>query len=386
MSLLFRSKRTSISDHWGPERRGRSGGAYVGRKQAFAHSAFWAAVRLRADLISTLPVDVYRKVGSIQVAVPTPPVLVAPGGDRVDICEWMYSSQVDLDTVGNSFGLITERDGAGLPRRIDLVPRDDVTVQVRNGKVGYLIAGESYHGEKAVDVWHERQYTTSGIAVGLSPLAYAAMSLAQFGSAQEFATAWFAGGAIPTGVLQYQDRGKLDPIEVDGAKARFRLAVENRDLFVTGNDWDYKVIEAQASQTSFLETMDITDVAIARFLGVPGDMIDAAAKGSSITYANITQRNLQLLIMNLGPAVTRRERSLSRLLPSPRFVKLNTDAMIRMDPETVAKVLGQEVRDRLRTPTEAREKLNLQPYTPEQLDEFAQLFPTRAPEPAKSGA
>jgi HK97 family phage portal protein len=384
MSLLFRAL-TDYSQFEGrtagwSNRTGRS----ISRRSALAHSAFWACTRLRADLISTLPIDVYRKIGKIQVDVPTPPVLVAPSGDRIDMTEFMYSSQTDLDTCGNTFGVIVERDGLKLPRRIDLVPRDEVVVQVRKGEISYRIAGEIWEGEKAKDVWHERQYTTSGIAVGLSPVLHAAMTLYQHESAQEFASAWFAGGAIPTGTLRNENR-KLDPKDTDATKARFNLAVENRDVFVTGKDWDYKVIEAQGSQASFIETMRVTDIDICRFLGVPGDMIDARVDGSSVTYANITQRNLQLLITAIGPAVIRREKALSRVTSTPRFVKLNTDALLRMDPETVAKMLGQMVKDRLITATEARELLNREPFTPAQIGEFDELFPARK-QPLQIGA
>ena len=68
-------------------------------------------------------------------------------------------------------------------------------------------------------------------------------------------------------------------------------------------------------------------------------MIGGASGGSSLTYANVTQRNLDFLIMHLGPSVVRRERSLSQLLPRPRFVKLNPSALLRMDDETRAAVI-----------------------------------------------
>lgn len=378
MTVMFRAAKLTDFPQF-TSRSGFSGFGRASKQQALAHSAFWACIRLRADLISTLPVDVYRRVGGVQVEVQKPPVLVNPSGDTIDITEWLYSTQSDLDACGNTFGLITARDGLGLPSRIDLVPREEVTVEVRGAEVKYRFGSEKYD---AGQVWHEKQYTESGMVVGLSPLAKAAMSLYQFRSAQEFAVQWFAGGAIPTGILKYE-KEKLEPKETDGAKARYKLAVENRDVFVVGRDWDYKVIESQASQASFIETMRVTDIDICRFLGVPGDMVDAHVQGSSITYANITQRNLQLLIMNLGPAIIRREKALGRLLPNPRFVKLNTEALLRMDPETVSTMLGQEVKDRLRTATEAREKLNLPPYTPEQIAEFQVLFPTRTNEPSK---
>lgn len=377
MSLMFRSTLNSYDQFpgrggFGPSGRIRN----VSRREAMAHSAFWGCTRLRADLISTLPIDVFRRVGKMQVEVPKPPILITPSGDRADIEEWLYSSQVDLDSCGNTFGVIVERDGADRPRRIDLVPREEVTVQVRGGDVRYVVGGDLYAGDDAKNIWHEKQWTSSGLVVGLSPVAHAAMNLYQHSAAQEFATNWFAGGAIPTGVLKY-NKSKLDPKDTDATKSRFRLATENGDVFVTGMDWDYHVIQAQSSQASFIEAMRVTDIDVCRFLGVPADLIDARVDGSSITYANITQRNLQLLIMNLGPAIIRREKKLSTLTATPRFVKLNSDALLRMDPETVAKILGQQVKDRLMAPSEAREVMNREPFTSEQIAEFDVLFPLR---------
>jgi len=109
----------------------------------------------------------------------------------------------------------------------------------------------------------------------------------------------------------------------------------------------------------------------ARFYGVPGDMIDAEVSSGSITYANVTQRNLQLLIMNIGPAITRREAALSTLLSRPRFVKLNTGALLRMDLKSryEAHKVGTGGRPFI-APSEARAFENLPPFTPDQLAEL----------------
>jgi hypothetical protein len=85
-----------------PIRTGQKTGAVtVTNDSAMRHSAVWACLRLRADLVSTMPLDVYRRVNGMQVEMPKPPILVQPGGERVDMCEWLYSSQVDLDRAGN---------------------------------------------------------------------------------------------------------------------------------------------------------------------------------------------------------------------------------------------------------------------------------------------
>lgn len=370
------------------ERQGRmgGGGVHVTNDSALRHSAVWACLRLRGDLMSSLPVDVYRRVTGVQVEVPRPPVLVTPGGNTVGIREWMYSTQVDLDRAGNCFGLITERsgvigpDGRGLPGRIDLVTLADVVVRAKGSQIfKFVIAGQEYD---PWDVWHEKQYTVAGLPMGLSPVAYAAWTIEESLNAQNFAREWFAGGAVPMAELKNNAK-TIDPEQARIAREQFQAAVSTGDLFVHGVDWEYNPIQAVASQSAFIEARQYGIGDIARFFGCPGDMIDAAASGSSITYANITQRNLQFLIMHLGPAVARREDAFSRFLVSnPRYVKLNTDALLRMDPTARAQMFKTQIDSRTLTPSEAREYDNRAPLTEEQYAEFDRLFGSRNPAPA----
>ncbi|MFG2899533.1 phage portal protein [Streptomyces zaomyceticus] len=371
----------------------RSGGKIpITNETAMRHSAVWACLRLRADLVSTMPVDVYRKVDGIQVEVPKPPVLVTPGGAQVGIQEWIYSSQVDLDRAGNAFGLITERsgvigpDGRGLPARIDLLALGDVTIRGRGSEITkYIVGGTEY---EPWEVWHEKQYTIAGMPLGLSPVAYAAWTLEEALSAQQFARDWFAGGAVPMAELKNTAK-TINPDQAKVAKDMFNASVANGDLFVHGNDWEYKAIQAVASQSSFLEAREFAMTDIARFFGCPADMIDAAVSGSSITYASITQRNLQFLIMNLGPAVARREGAFSRgLVSGPRVVKLNSDALLRMDPEARARTIAAQIISRTLTPDEGRALDNRPPLTDADYAQFAKLFgkaPT-TPTTAATGA
>lgn len=370
------------------ERQSRMGGGsvHVTNDSALRHSAVWACLRLRGDLMSSLPVDVYRRVTGVQVEVPSPPVLVTPGGNTVGIREFMYSTQVDLDRAGNCFGLITERsgvvgpDGRGLPGRIDLVTLADVVVRAKGAQITkFVIAGTEYD---PWDVWHEKQYTVAGLPMGLSPVAYSAWTIEESLNAQRFARDWFAGGAVPMAELKNNAK-TIDAEQARIAREQFSAAVSTGDLFVHGVDWEYKPIQAVASQSAFIEARQYGIGDIARFFGCPGDMIDAAASGSSITYANITQRNLQFLIMHLGPAVMRREDAFSRFLVSnPRYVKLNTDALLRMDPTARAQMLKTQIDSRTLTPSEAREYDNKPPLTEEQYAEFDRLFGSRNPAPA----
>ncbi|WP_030387062.1 phage portal protein [Streptomyces sp. NRRL S-241] len=354
----------------------RAGGVTVTNETALRHSAVWACLRLRANLVSTMPVDVYRQVGEMKVEVPKPPVLVAPGGAGMGTIEWLYSTQFDLDRAGNCFGLITARDGLGLPARIELVPLSEVTVIVKDGVRKYRIYGKVYEES---EVWHERQYTMAGLPVGLSPIAYAAWSIGEYLSVQQFALDWFGNGAVPSAHLKNTAK-TISPTDAEETKRRFKAATSSQDLFVTGNDWEYKMIQADAAGADWIEAKRYGIGDIARFFDCPGDLIDAAANGS-MTYANITQRNLQFLVMNLGPAIIRREDALSSLTSRPRFVKLNTDALLRMDPQARAQMFATQITSRQLAPSEARELEDRQPFTEQQLAEFDRLFGTKNPAP-----
>jgi HK97 family phage portal protein len=360
-----------------PPRPGSSGSrgvVSVTSDSAMRHSAVWACLRIRADLVSTFPLDVMRRVqGMRPVEVPRPPVLVDPGGARWDYQDWMYASQVDLDRAGNVLGLVTQRDGNGKPARIDLQGLGDWTVReiAKTGELKYRVKGVEYTADQ---VWHERQYVVSGLPVGLSPIAYAAWSVSEYLSAQQFALDWFGGGAVPKAHAKNTAR-TLDSKESSAIKERYRQVLDHGDLLVTGRDWEYNPLQSQQMGMEWLEGRKYGLADICRFLGVPADMVEAAVSaGGSVRYENITSRHLDFLILHLGPAVSRREKNLTKLLSAPRFVKLNTDALLRMDPEKRAKMLDEAIMHRRMTVTEARELDNRPPLTAEQEAEFVRLF------------
>lgn len=385
-ALTSRGYQGVLPDGMIPPRQGvaRRGSAMVTNSSSLRHSAVWACLRLRADLVSTFPLDCYRAgtgaFKGINIEVSRPGVLTDPGGPDWDYMDWMWASQHSFDGAGNSIGLITGFDGNNMPSRIDLMPNDVISVIQRKGMSWpiYKIGGQEYQNKpgQRPEVWHERQYPVPGTPIGLSPLGWAAWSVGEFLSIQDFALDWFGGGAVPKASMKNKSR-KLNSNEIVTAKQWYRDVINNGDLLVYGNDWEYDMIQAEQAGVEWLAARAATIPDISRFLGCPADLIDAAVSGQSITYANISQRNLEFLIMHLGPTVSRREKNLSKLMQAPRFAKMNTDALLRMDPETRGKVMSQSIADRRLTVTEARALDNLAPLTAAQEAEFARLFPVK---------
>ena len=384
MSLFWSQRDAGFAVDLAARMGNRRGGPLtpVSQGRAQRQSVVWAALRLQSALISTLPLDVYRRTGGVQVEVPKPPVFVDPSGSSTTGTGWqdfMAASQWDMGSVGNTVGVIRAWDGRGLPAVIELAPFEKTALRKYKGDLYWVIDGREYTPR---EVWHECLYPVPGFPVGLSPIAYAAMSLNTHLSAQEFMAGWFGNSATPAQHLRNTQK-ELSPKQTADAKARFKAMLTDGDLFVSGSDWELKGLSAKASESAYIEAMDISDLELARFLGVPGDLVDVASKGSSITYANITERNLQFLIMHLGPMIARRETAFTnRLLPRPQYCKLNTAALMRMDPASQMTTFGVAIDKRIQTPSEVRAILDLPPLGPADLAEFAALWPTKSPTPS----
>lgn len=373
---LFR--RSSEARSWptsiGPraDRTGQRVGGPATASTANRQSVVWAAIHRKASLLASMPVDVFRRVDGVAIEVNKPAVLVEPwqyaDGQPETIAEWLYSSQRALEGYGNSVGIIHARDALQLPTQIELIEPEAVRFTVRRRRiVKYTIYGEEV---PARNIWHERMY---GGPVGLSPIAYAALTLYGAEAAQRFAADWFGGDAIPGAILRNAEK-TVDSTASDAIKARFREAIATGDLFVTGKDWEYSPIQAKAVESGFIEMMNVSDAALCRFFGVPASEVDVPVQSSTINYANIQQANLQLLVKHLGPSVDAREDALGRLTPRPRFVKLNRSSLLAMDDKTRAEVDKLKIDARTLAPSEAREKEDRAPFTPEQLAEFDALF------------
>ncbi|MGH7239300.1 MAG: phage portal protein [Candidatus Saccharimonadales bacterium] len=347
------------------------GAAPVSTSEAMKNSAVWGAIRLRADLISTLPWRVYRNVllpdTNTPFKIDSSPSPMMTG---VQFMHFLYASQVELDRSGNAVGIIKEWDArTKIPTKIQLVPSSAVSLMVNPDDeiTEYKINTVSYKPEV---IWHEKQYVVPGFPLGLSPVMYAAYTLQQSKSIQEFATEWFVSGQGPRASLQNTQK-KINTKEAAVVAESWRASQAMDEPFIHGNDWEYKLVNAQSASSDWIEGTKLNQIDVARFFNVPADLLDAAISGGShVTYSNVVQRNLQFLVMHLGPTITRREAALSDMLPRPRQFEFDTDYLMRMDPMTRANWIKTQIDARAITPTEARAVFGRDPMTDDQYEEF----------------
>jgi HK97 family phage portal protein len=297
-------------------------GVPVDADQAMRLSTVWACVRLLADSVSTLPVDVFRR-GERQ-PLPPPPLLRRPAAHRA-MHEWLEAAMRSLLLRGNAYGIVVARGADLRPTQVELAHPDRVSVRVNaEGMVEYRLGGRPYPRE---DVWHLRAYAMPGLMLGLSPVEYARQTIGLGLAAEKFGAQWFGEGAVPAGLLETD--ADLQPEQAYDLKAQWKARHRNHhDIAVLDNGAKYKPITIAPEESQFIQTQQLNTAAIARIFGVPAEMIGGDPTGSH-TYTSTEQRSTEFVRYTLRPWLHRLETAIGALLPRDQYVKFNAGALLR---------------------------------------------------------
>jgi HK97 family phage portal protein len=346
---------------WGRGMRVYSG-VPVNEDQAMRLSAVWRCADLICELVSTLPLDEYRKVGSSAPEQLAPSMLLSdPAGDGYGAEVWLRQVMMSGLLRGNIFGFITDIGEDFWPRHVEALHPDRVSLRREKnmGPVSWLLDNKPIERWPAGPLWHVPVYPTPGTPLGLSPIRYAAETVGLGLAVQRFGAQWFGDGAHPTSILKGED--VIDEEQAKILKARILAATrDNREPLVLGGGFTLDSIQVSPDESQFLETIKATadDIAGFFFRRPPGE-------GGQVTYANVEARSLDLLTYTLNGWLVRLERAMSRL-----FVKFNADALLRVDLKTRYEAHVLAVRGGFATPNERRAIEDLDPHAGEHADEL----------------
>lgn len=341
---MFGSRRTEAravqATPWGiwPGDNGGStwAGINVDSSNAMQLLTVYGCVRLIADQISTLPLDVYRKAGDQRIQETTPQWLEYPVPD-VHRSAWLTQVITSLLLDGNAYWA-QMRSPEGRLLELPVLDAKNVQVSRENGRRAYKVNGERVDG---IQIDHIPGLMTPGSEVGVSPVEMARQSIGAGMATQEFSSKFFSQGATLAGVIEVPQTlppaGDGSPAEIakwfnrrhsGKGKAHLPLVLQG------GASW--KPTGVTPEQAQFLQTRGFTAAEIAgqMFLLDPTDLGISMPAGSSLTYANLEQRNLRRVQVALLPWIVRIESALSALLPQPRYVKFNLEGLLRGDTKS----------------------------------------------------
>ena len=306
-----------------------SAGVNINNKTAFEIVAFFSAVSLISDTISTLPVDSFiRQDGNRRPYRPRPAWVDQPD---VDITRQAHygSVLVSLMIDGNAFVRVF-RDTKG--EVVNLVCLDPKTVEVKRNALGrkmFVVTGE----EKPLDsneMLHIYDLLEPGSLRGLSRVSRLSDALGVASALQQYAARFFGSGSSQSGVIEFP--GNLTPEQAknlrdgfDSAHKGFRKA--HRTGILSGGA-TFKPTSVNNDHAQFLESRRFAVEEIARLFNIPLSMMGIPGTQS---YASVEQNAIQFVTHTLRPYLEKLEWSYSKLLPVEAFIKFNIDGLLRGD-------------------------------------------------------
>ena len=307
-------------------------GVNVGPVEAMQHAAVWACVRLLAGTAATLPVDQVRYNGNAREKMSLSQVVASPSG-QVRRSAWVYQVLESLLRHGNTYGQVVAVDSQMRPTQIETINATQVQWLANGNLLVPHVDGKPMPLFPTGDLWHIAAYVQAGSPIGLSPVEYGRQSIGGGLAAEKFSSQFFGSGGHPTQHVTVAGPDLGDE-GITRLKAKYRHATDNREVFVSGDAIAIKQLQVNPSDSQFLELMRFTCEQVARWFFVPPEMIFAAVSGQSVTYANVSERDLAFLKYSLGYWLAIIEEAWSECLPRPQVVKFNVDGLLRADVKT----------------------------------------------------
>jgi phage portal protein BeeE len=311
----------TILDVLGRPRRATKSSPVVTADSAMTLGAVWACVRLLADNVSGLPVDVYRRGTESRVEVNPPPSLVASPSAIVSRSTWLYQHMVSFLIRGNVYGIRTQFGADGWATKIELVHPD--SMQVR--QPDQLAPPDYYYNGKPIDpskVYHVSAFNVPGSVVGLSPIQYASSTLGMGLAAEQYNYELMSGGGHPSATLTSDQ--VLDGPNAQHVKQRFLEGTsDGTHIAVLGAGLKYERMQLTPEEAQFLQIPQRDRRGRLPVLWCPTGNDRRRRARVGLTYANREQRALDFLVFTLQWWITRIEEAWSAELPRAQYVKLN---------------------------------------------------------------
>jgi hypothetical protein len=331
---LFEQRAVSFQTVWGagePWGLQSESGVNVTTKKSFEIVAFFSAVSLISDTISTLPCGAYLRIGSTRRPLnPRPVWLDQPDVDlstRASFFQQVFSS---LLVHGNSYTRVF-RDAQG--QVVNLVNLDPEKVEVERSKIGrkvYKIDGEGRILTND-EVIHIVDLILPGQLMGLSRVETLKQALGLNIALSDYAARFFGTGASAAGVIEFPGNLTSEQAKqlADGFDARHRNGTRRaHKTGVLSGGAKFVATQTDPEASQALESRKFAVEEIARAFNVPLHLLGVPGTAS---YASVEQNNLQFISMTLRPLAEKVEAAFSRLLPGDAFIKFQFNDLLRAD-------------------------------------------------------
>ncbi len=315
---------------------GTTSGKTVNERTAMQTTVVYACVRILAETIASLPLNVYRYTDKgKEKALDHQLYNLLHDEPNPEMTSFVFRETLmsHLLLWGNAYAQII-RDGRGNVLALYPLLPDRITLdRSLNGELFYEYRQDTgYAILRPEDVLHIPGLGFDGL-VGYSPIAMAKNAIGMAIATEEYGAKFFANGANPGGVLEHPGVVK-DPARIrESWNAVYQGSGNAHRIAVLEEGMKFQSIGIPPEQAQFLETRKFQTEEICRIFRVPPHLV---ANLDKATFSNIENQSISFVVHTIRPWLVRLEQGMNRaLLKSSEkgqyFVGFVVDGLLRGD-------------------------------------------------------
>ncbi len=315
--------------------RGSLAGVAMNQQAAMKIGVVYAAVRLIADTVATLPIDVYyRQDGERLPFRPKPEWVDFPEADpTIGRSDFYQTIIMSVLLAGNSYTrILRDPDGTVIALR----NLDPTRTEPRMNAQGFVeFVFDNTRVIPGEDIIHITDIRRPGAIKGESRVDQLKDVLGISRALDEWSARYFGQGTVSSGIIAYP--GDMTEEQATRLKEQFEknsrgMRNAHRPNILTGGA-KYERISDDAQQAQLTEAKIFAVEEVARIFKLQPSMLGSQVPGAR-AYASQEQDAIQFVTLTLRPLVFKIEEAFGRLLRpiSPAaFLRFNLEGLLRGD-------------------------------------------------------
>ena len=342
-------------------------GVAVTERKILGHAPFWRGIKLLADSVSELPLNVYFNSGGSREIVtghPAQKLLKRDASSILSSYDFISTMTAQAVLHGNSFAYI-ERTADLKPASLWILAPDRMSLRYFEDDLWYAfrMADGAEARLPSRNVIHLKGLSGNGV-IGWPVLSLLAESMGLSLAAQQFGSQFFGQGCHSSGILMVPGAFSESKVKatLDAWNSMSSSLANSHKVALLQEGTKYQPYSVSPNESQFLQTRIHEIRTIAACLGIPSFLLGDDAKTS---YSSLESEHRSFLTHSLSPWLTRWGVELSRKLLTERerdsghYIESNREASVQMLMAEKLSGIRTQLETSLLSPNEARALLNL---------------------------
>lgn len=306
-------------------------GVPMNAHEAMKVGVVYAAIRLIADSISTLPVATFVRRGDQRFPTERPMWLDYPEPDRgIGRIDHFQMVLMSIALNGNAY-VRKLRNPAG--ELIALKVLDPTRMEPRMGPDGMVqFVWDSNRIFTHEEIMWIPDILRPGSVKGMSRVDELKEVLGISRALDDFSARFFGSGTLSSGIIEVP--GEMTEEQATRLKDQFEknskgLKHAHRPNILTGGA-KFQKMTTDPQQSQLVESREFAVIEVARIFKIQPALLGVMQAGS-MSYASVEQQHIQFVTLTLRPYIAKIEEQYSRLLPGETFIRFNMEGLLRGD-------------------------------------------------------